>query len=127
MESAAHPGIHRGAEGNGRWLSESRRDSLATTPRLGSAGSKTGQRGDYRVGYGKTGQCGDHRVRPTRITTASACEPFREAIEQGLSRGRNAMAIWQNLVADCGFAGSYQSVQRFVRKLDGNRCAKPGR
>jgi hypothetical protein len=26
--------------------------------------------------------------------TASACEPFREAIELGLSRGRNAIAIW---------------------------------
>jgi hypothetical protein len=37
--------------------------------------------------------------------TASACEPFREAIELGLSRGRNAMAIWQDLVADCGFQG----------------------
>jgi hypothetical protein len=39
--------------------------------------------------------------------TASACEPFREAIELGLSRGRNAMAIWQDLVADTGFNGSY--------------------
>ncbi len=40
--------------------------------------------------------------------TASACEPFREAIELGLSRGRNAMAIWQDLVADGGFPGSYR-------------------
>lgn len=58
---------------------------------------------------------------PTRKTTASACEPFREAIQQGLGKGRNAMAIWQDLVADHGFVGSYQSVQRFVRKLGGNR------
>ena len=49
--------------------------------------------------------------------TPSACEPFREAIELGLSRGRNAMAIWQDLVTDTGFSGSYQSVKRFVRKL----------
>ena len=34
-----------------------------------------------------------------------------------LSRGRSAMAIWQDLVDTCGFSGSYQSVQRFVRKL----------
>ena len=27
------------------------------------------------------------------------------------------MAIWQDLVDICGFSGSYQSVQRFVRKL----------
>ena len=53
--------------------------------------------------------------------TPSACEPFREAIDLGLSRGRNAMAIWQDLVADCGFPGSYQTVKRFVRKLRGNQ------
>jgi transposase len=51
--------------------------------------------------------------------SASACEPYRELIEQGLSRGRNAMAIWQDLVSAQGFAGSYQTVKRFVRKLRG--------
>ena len=54
---------------------------------------------------------------PGRSPSASACAPFRDAIEVGLSRGRNAMAIWQELVDTCGFTGSYQSVQRFVRKL----------
>jgi len=49
----------------------------------------------------------------------SACEPYREAIDLGLSRGRNAMAIWQDLVSEYGFASSYQSVQRFVRKRRG--------
>jgi transposase len=53
--------------------------------------------------------------------TASVCEDFREAIELGLSRGRNAMAIWQDLVAEYGFAGGYQSVKRFVRKLRGSQ------
>ena len=37
----------------------------------------------------------------------------------GLSRGRNARAIWQDLVSEYGFASSYQSVQRFVRKRRG--------
>jgi transposase len=50
---------------------------------------------------------------------ASICEPFREAIELGLSRGRNAMAIWQDLTAESGFRGGYQTVKRFVRKLRG--------
>ena len=59
-----------------------------------------------------------------RTPTASTCEPFREAIELGLSRGRNAMAIWQDLVADTGFRGSYQSVKRFVRKLPGTHPAQ---
>jgi transposase len=51
----------------------------------------------------------------------SACEPYREAIDLGLSRGRNARAIWQDLVSEYGFASSYQSVQRFVRKLRGTQ------
>jgi hypothetical protein len=34
--------------------------------------------------------------------TPSLCGPFREAIEVELSRARNAMAIWQDLV-DQGF------------------------
>lgn len=51
---------------------------------------------------------------------ASACAPYRELIEQGLGRGRNAMAIWQDLVSDHGFAGGYQTVKRFVHKLRGS-------
>jgi transposase len=50
---------------------------------------------------------------------SSACDPYRETIELGLSRGRNATAIWQDLVDQHGFAGGYQSVKRFVRKLRG--------
>ena len=41
-------------------------------------------------------------------------------IELGLSRGRNATAIWQDLVDGHGFAGGYQSVKRFVNKLRGS-------
>jgi transposase len=51
----------------------------------------------------------------------SACDPYREAIELGLSRGRNAVAIYQDLVEEYGFTSSYQSVQRFVRKLRGTQ------
>lgn len=57
--------------------------------------------------------------RPTRCPTASACEPYRELVELGLGQGRNAMAIWQDLVLDSGFASGYQSVRRFVCKLRG--------
>lgn len=55
-----------------------------------------------------------------RKPAASACEPVHELIELGLSRGRNAMAIWQDLVAETGFGGGYGTVKRFVRKLRGN-------
>ena len=53
--------------------------------------------------------------------SASSAEPYREIIEHALDRGRNAMGIWQDLVSDQGFAGSYESVKRFVRKLRGVR------
>ena len=62
---------------------------------------------------------------PTEASSAAArasvCEPFRDAIELGLGRGRNAMAIWQDLVADHGFTGSYPAVKRYVRKLRGRQ------
>ena len=54
---------------------------------------------------------------PGRSPTFSACAPYRETIELGLSQGRNAMAIWQDLVDTGGFTASYQSVQRFVHTL----------
>jgi len=56
---------------------------------------------------------------PLTSTTASACEPYRELIEKGLLSGRNATAIWQDLVDRHGFPGAYESVKRFVQKLRG--------
>src|ERR1700719_2247437 len=54
---------------------------------------------------------------PGRAPTASACEPYRELIAEALTRGRNAMAIWQDLVDDHGFTARYASVRRFVLTL----------
>jgi hypothetical protein len=54
---------------------------------------------------------------PTRKRSISACEPYREVIEQGLERGRNSMAIWQDLVSQYGFERGYQSVKRFANKI----------
>jgi transposase len=61
----------------------------------------------------------DEKAAPPPAS-ASACAVHRDAIELGLSRGRNAMAIWQDLVDARGFTGGYQSVKRFVRKLLGS-------
>jgi transposase len=57
--------------------------------------------------------------RPGRSPAASACEPYRELIATALARGRNAMAIWQDLVDAHGFPAAYASVMRFVRQLRG--------
>ena len=62
----------------------------------------------------------DQQSQPvTSPITASVCEPYRETIELWLSRGRNATAIWQDLVDQHGYSGGYQTVKRFVRKLRG--------
>jgi transposase len=56
---------------------------------------------------------------PTRAPQASACEPYRDRIDTALARGRNAMAIWQDLVED-GFTAGYASVRRFVQRVRGS-------
>lgn len=47
----------------------------------------------------------------------SRCEPFREVILGALEQGLSAQRIWQDLSAEHGFAGSYYSVKRFIRRL----------
>lgn len=49
---------------------------------------------------------------------ASECEPFRGVIVGKLELGLSAQRIYQDLVTEYAFAGSYYSVRRFVGKLD---------
>jgi transposase len=58
-------------------------------------------------------------ARPSRAPQASACQPYRDQIEAALKVGRNAMAIWQDLVDEVGFPGRYASVRRFVQRRRG--------
>jgi transposase len=62
---------------------------------------------------------GSESPKPGRAPSASACEPYRELIELGMARGRNAMAIWQDLVSEHGFTAKYASVKRYIVKLRG--------
>jgi hypothetical protein len=68
---------------------------------------------------------GSELENPQPMASSSFCEPFREAIELGLSQGRDATAIWQDLIAENGFDGGYQTVKRYVRKLRGNQPLQP--
>lgn len=54
---------------------------------------------------------------PAEPRVASRCEPHRALIEEAVARGRNAKSIWQELVDEHGFAGHYETVKRFVRRL----------
>jgi transposase len=51
------------------------------------------------------------------VAGKSACEPWRPAIEEALLLGLSGKRIYQDLTAEQGFTGSYQSVKRFVRRL----------
>ena len=59
---------------------------------------------------------------PRRSPCASACEPYREWITLAVGRGRDAFAIYRDLVDDHGFTASYSSMRRFVRRLRGEQA-----
>jgi len=54
---------------------------------------------------------------PTRPGRGSSCEAFHSIILFQLEQGLSAQRIYQDLVAEHGFTGSYYSVRRFVRPL----------
>ena len=51
----------------------------------------------------------------------SKCEPYREIIQAKLDQGLSYQRIWQDLHHEHGFAGSYDSVKRFGRRLNHTR------
>jgi len=59
----------------------------------------------------------------TQVTTGSKsrCEVLRPVILEKLEIGLSAQRIFQDLVGDHAFAGGYESVKRFVRKLGATR------
>ena len=52
--------------------------------------------------------------RPTRISTAA---PYEDLIREGLTKGLSAQRLYQDLVTDHAYPGSYDAVKRFVRRL----------
>jgi transposase len=53
----------------------------------------------------------------SRTGRTSQCAPSASVIQQGLLAGLSAQRIYQDLVAQHGFAGGYDAVKRFVRRL----------
>ena len=54
---------------------------------------------------------------PIAVVVRSACEPHSAWITTQIGLGRNAMAIFQELVDTRGFGAGYNSVKRFCRNL----------
>src|SRR2546426_9192721 len=65
----------------------------------------------------------DPAAKPAISTTGSTvgrqslCQPWLPQIERAVSLGLSAQRIYQDLVGEHGFSGSYQAVKRFVRHL----------
>jgi len=51
----------------------------------------------------------------------SKCDPFRGVIEAKVEAGLTAQRIYQDLIAEHGFAGAYNAVKRFVRRMRTDR------
>ena len=77
----------------------------------GSEG-KTGQNPPTRPPAG-----GAANEKKIPVHAVSACEPHREWIQAQLALGRNAQAIYQDMVEQFLFMHKYNSVKRFCRSL----------
>lgn len=105
------------------------RETVARYVRLGEAGPRAGpwwpDPGDQNRPNPPAGSEDQKRPNPPAgpdgsipgSGPASLCEPFREAITAWVAQGQSAQRIWQDLVAEHQFAGGYDSVKRFCRRL----------
>jgi predicted transcriptional regulator len=91
-------------------------------PAISTAGSEEGA--DRNPAISITGKQAEHADSKPAISIAglgagrrSRCEWLAEVISAKLEAGLSARRIYQDLVEQNGFRDSYQSVQRFVRKL----------
>lgn len=70
-----------------------------------------------------TGSESDPKAKPAKLPAGfslrsrSQCERWREWIEAGVQAGLTAQRIYQDLVSERHYAGSYDAVKRFVRQL----------
>jgi transposase len=81
---------------------------LGSTGRSDAANRSGTADADHSADVGSTPQVG----------RSSDCVPWRGVIRGKLDQGLSAPRVYQDLVADHGFTGSYYSVRRFVRRLE---------
>jgi transposase len=97
-----------------RYLSATAKSPTISTPGSGDGDSKS-------PGISTPGQAVGPEVVATVLDAEagrpSLCEPHRQRIQAKLDAGLSAQRIYQDLAAEVGFDGSYQSVKRFVRQL----------
>jgi hypothetical protein len=73
-------------------------ENLSTKGKAKARIAKPANENAVTTGFGVDLSDSEHES-PQPVPSTSLCEPFRDAVELGLSQGRNAMAIWQDLVS----------------------------
>jgi hypothetical protein len=58
------------------------------------------------------------RLEATRVQVRSCVAPFRAQILALRQQGVGGQALWQLMVQQHGFTGSYSAIKRFLRRLD---------
>ena len=84
----------------------------SATPIPGSAGNCS-----LESSAATLGACADQALAAAQANV-SLCLGWKDQIEAGLDLHLSAKRIHQDLVQEHGFTGSYQSVKRFVRRLE---------
>ena len=87
----------------------------AADPPVGPADSRPGEGGP--ADPARAPLCSAPGAAEPRHQQSSLCEPWRQVILDKLDAGLTAQRIYQDLVSECGFAGKYHSVRRFVKRL----------
>jgi transposase len=102
------------------------RQAQASNPAISPAGSETVQEPNPAIpptgseGRSDAEGSSNPAISPagSKAGRASHCEPFAAFIKEKLNHGLTAQRIYQDLVAEHQFTGSYDSVKRFVRQLE---------
>lgn len=103
----------------GRYLQERAKPAIS----ISGSGAASECDSEAKPAISITGTNGEAESKPANVITGrtvgrdSRCDPLAKVIEAKVSLGLHAKRIHQDLVAEHGFEGSYQSVQRFVRRL----------
>ena len=84
---------------------------------ISPAGSKCLAAADSKVEFAAEATSSGGENKTVSVGRPSLCEAYREIIEAKLAAQLSAQRIWQDLVAEHGFEGKYDSVKRFVRRL----------
>ena len=100
-----------------RYLATAALSKSPTNPQTGSdsqpSKSPTPQTGLPPVASAKVGVLSLGGTGPD-----SLCEPWKECIETALAAGLSVQRVYQDLVGEHGFVGSYYSVRRFALRLE---------